>query len=82
MTTSIEQIGQLVGEIGTKQVLVDDIAATHELTGLQLRETVDGLMNVDIGEAMTQLSSQQLQLQAAYMMLARLGSMSLLNFLR
>ncbi len=82
VTTSIEQIGQLVGEIGTKQVLVDDIAATHELTGLQLRETVDGLMNVDIGEAMTQLSSQQLQLQAAYMMLARLGSMSLLNFLR
>jgi flagellin-like hook-associated protein FlgL len=49
---------------------------------LQLQDTVDGLENLDIGEAMTQLSSNQTQLQAAYMMLARLGSLSLLNFLK
>jgi len=79
---SIDQLGQLVGELGSRQVLVEDIAASHELTRLQLQDTVDGLENVDIGEAMTQLSSNQTQLQAAYMMLARLGSLSLLNFLK
>jgi len=79
---SIDQLGQLVGELGSRQVLVEDLSAAHELTRLQLQETVDGLENLDIGEAMTQLSSHQTQLQAAYMMLARLGSLSLLNFLK
>ncbi len=82
LTGSIDQLGQLVGELGNRQVLVADLAASHELTRLQLQETVDGLENLDIGEAMTQLSSHQTQLQAAYMMLARLGSLSLLNFLK
>jgi flagellar hook-associated protein 3 FlgL len=79
---SIDQLGQLVGELGSRQVLVEDLSASHELMRLQLQDTVDGLENLDIGEAMTQLSSNQTQLQAAYMMLARLGSLSLLNFLK
>lgn len=82
LTRSIDQLGQIVGELGSRQVLVADLAASHELTRLQLLETVDGLENLDIGEAMTQLSSHETQLQAAYMMLARLGSLSLLNFLK
>lgn len=79
---SIDQLGQLVGVLGSRQVLAEDLAASHELTRLQLQDTVDGLENLDIGEAMTRLSSNQTQLQAAYMMLARLGSLSLLNFLK
>jgi len=43
---------------------------------------VDETENLDLGTAMTSLSQQQLQLQAAYMILSRLSSLSLLNYLK
>ena len=58
--------------------------ATENLSSLDLKitELLSGKEDVDITELVTELSMKELTLQASYQMAAKIGSISLLNFLK
>jgi len=82
MNDAISGISQLRAHVGAQGKAVDDANSSNELAAVYVQNMVDETENLDLGAAMTSLSQQQLQLQAAYMILSRLSSLSLLNYLK
>lgn len=82
MNDAISGISQLRAQVGAQGKAVDDANANNRLATVYVQNMVDETENLDLGTAMTSLSQQQLQLQAAYMILSRLSSLSLLNYLK
>jgi len=82
MNDAISGISELRAHVGAQGKAVDDANSSNELATVYVQNIVDETENLDLGTAMTSLSQQQLQLQAAYMILSRLSSLSLLNYLK
>jgi len=68
--------------IGTSRRSLD--SATQRLGEfiLYTEQNIGDIENVDVAEAITQLTAQQTQLEAAFMTISRLSQLSLLQFLR
>jgi len=79
---AIADIAQTAAAAGSRQKTIEDLRVELETAEPYQQDVVDQIMNLDMGEAMTKLSAQQLQLQACYMVLARLSSLSLLNYVK
>ncbi len=82
MNDAISGISELRAHVGAQGKAVDDANSSNQLATVYVQNMVDETENLDLGTAMTSLSQQQLQLQAAYMILSRLSSLSLLNYLK
>lgn len=88
LTEAVEDNGanKTVGELAADVVLdirfLDSQRDKHQQYINFTTETVADIENVDMAEAVTQLNFQQVQLQASYELIARVGSLSLANFLR
>jgi len=82
MNDAISGISQLRAHVGAQGKAVDDANSSNQLATVYVQNMVDETESLDLGTAMTSLSQQQLQLQAAYMILSRLSSLSLLNYLK
>ena len=82
MNDAISGISQLRAHVGAQGKAVEDANSSNQLATVYVQNMVDETEIRDLGTAMTSLSQQQLQLQAAYMILSRLSSLSLLNYLK
>ncbi len=81
---AIEAIGDLpvtVSEIGASRLTFQRFKNTHEDFLVFTQETVSQIENVDVAEAVARLSTEQLLLEASYMLIAQLRQLSLANFL-
>lgn len=88
LTEAVEDNGadKTVGELAADVVLdirfLDSQRDKHQQYINFTTETVADIENVDTAEAVTRLNFQQVQLQASYELIARVGTLSLANFLR
>lgn len=88
LTEAVEDNGvnKTVGELAADVVLdirfLDSQRDKHQQYINFTTETVADVENVNTAEAITRLNFQEVQLQASYQLIARVGSLSLTNFLR
>ena len=81
---AIEAIGELpviVSEIGANRLTLQNFKNKHEDFLVFTQETASQIENVDVAEAISRLSSEQLLLEASYTLIAQLRQLSLANFL-
>ncbi len=81
---AVEAIGELpviVSEIGANRLTLQNFKNRHEDFLVFTQETVSQIENVDVAEAISRLSSEQLLLEASYTLIAQLRQLSLANFL-
>jgi flagellar hook-associated protein 3 FlgL len=74
-------IGELTADVVLDMTMLDSQKTRHEQFINFTSETVSDIENVDTAEAVTFLNFQQVQLQASYELISRVGSLSLVNFL-
>lgn len=74
-------IGELTADVVLDMRLLDSQRTKHQEFTNFATETIADIENVDTAEAITLLNFQQVQLQASYELIARIGSLSLANFL-
>jgi flagellar hook-associated protein 3 FlgL len=67
--------------IGTSRRAIEQANVRHNEFTLQLEQNIGDIQSVDVAQTLTELSTQQTQLQASYMTLSRLSQLSLLEFL-
>ncbi|MGB1547580.1 MAG: flagellin [Alphaproteobacteria bacterium] len=79
---AINEISDIRTNIGGSLKAVDLANTVHSDALLKVQENISNIENVDVAAAMTKLSNDQLHLEASFMVLARLSSLSLVNFLR
>ena len=82
LAAAIEGIADLRGDNGAKAARLEAMTETHRSTVLYLDETIDRLETTDLPTAMSKLAEEQANLEAAYMTVSRLSSLSLADFLR
>ena len=75
-------IGELAGDVVLDLRLLDSQREKHEEYMNFASTSISDIENVDTAEAVTLLNFQQVQLQASYELIARIGNLSLTNFLR
>lgn len=75
-------IGELTADVVLDLRLLNSQREKHQQYINFASETIADIENVDPAEAVTYLNFQQVQLQASYQLVARIGSLSLANFLR
>ena len=81
---AIAAIGELpviVSEIDANRRTLQNFKNTHEDFLAFTQETASQIENVDVAEAISRLSSEQLLLEASYTLIAQLRQLSLANFL-
>lgn len=79
---AISDLGRIRSEIGAKSAVLEATKLRHEQFQNYATEAISGLEDTDITVAITQLTSDQTLLQASYLSLSRLDSISLVDFLR
>jgi len=79
---AVNEIPDIRTGIGASLKTLELANEIHTDAILQTQGAVSGIENVDVAAAMTKLSNDQLHLEASFMVLARLSSLSLINFLR
>ena len=89
VATSIDEVEAAVGHVATQRGeqgslanRVDALLERQADTGLQLEEERSGLEDTDIQAVIARLSSQQLSLQAAQAVFARVNESTLFDILR
>lgn len=82
LSAAIDGIADLRGDNGAKAARLESITESHRSTSLYLGETIDRLESTDLPTAMSRLAEEQANLEAAYMTVSRLSSLSLADFLR
>jgi flagellar hook-associated protein 3 FlgL len=88
LTEAVEDNGtsKTIGELASDAVLdlrlLDSQREKHQQYANFASTAIGEIENVDTAEAVTLLNFQQVQLQASYELIARIGALSLTNFLR
>ncbi len=78
---SITGISEMRSELGAKYSVLEATNKGHENFLNYASTAVSDLEDTDIALAMTQLSQEQVQLEASFMVLARINQISLANYL-
>lgn len=68
--------------IGSRMAEIDDLDTVGENLDLKYAETLSSLQDLDYAEAITRLTRQQTELQAAQQSFARISQLSLFDYLR
>ena len=68
--------------IGSRMAEIDDLDAVGDNLELKYAETLSSLQDLDYAEAITRLTRQQTELQAAQQSFARVSQLSLFDYLR
>lgn len=79
---TLEDIPDIRTRIGVSHNAISDTNVKHQEFLLFAEQTITEIENVDLAKAVTQLNAQQVSLDASFLTLARLGELSLMNFLR
>jgi flagellar hook-associated protein 3 FlgL len=75
-------IGELAGDVTLDMKQLDAQKTQHQSYINFVTKSIGDIENVDTAEAVTILNSQQVQIQSSYEIIARLGDLSLTNFLK
>ncbi|MBY0334217.1 MAG: flagellin [Acetobacteraceae bacterium] len=75
-------LGNEAGALGQTQARLDAAVARHEGIGLTLTRQISSIQEVDLAATLSRLQQTQTQLEASYGAIARLGTLSLAQFLR
>lgn len=79
---AIASLPTIRSRIGTAQNALDLANEVHADMTTYLDQSITNLTSVDIPEAMTRISNEEVLLQASYMTISQLGQLSLANFMR
>ena len=79
---SIEDFGGLRASVGLRAGEVEQLQSSFETALIGAESTSSEIRDVDIAELMSKIAAQQVQLEAAYMMLSKFGELSLVNHMR
>lgn len=82
LTAAIDGIASLRGEMGAKAARLESITESHRSTILYLDQTIDRFEATDMPAALSRLAQDQANLEATYMTVSRLSSLSLADYLR
>ncbi len=82
LTAAIDGIADLRGQVGAKAARLETVTEGQRSTVLYLDETVDRLEATDLAAAVSRLAQDQANLEATYMTVSRLSSLSLADYLR
>ena len=82
MTATLASLEDLIGEIGSKQAIVDSVDERHESLGTLTQQSLHDIENADLYEVSTMILGYQTQLQASYQVTNQLQQLSLVNFLQ
>jgi flagellar hook-associated protein 3 FlgL len=79
---ALDDLGALRGKVGLRENEADQAVAGAEEALTFLQSSFSDLTEVDMAELMSRISQQQLQIEASFMVLSRIGDITLLNYLR
>ncbi|MGP1396858.1 MAG: flagellin [Inquilinaceae bacterium] len=82
MKSAVEGLADVRGRIGATGNVLEKAKEGHQNYLTYANNLISGIEDVDIAEATTRLSFDQVQLQGSYLALTRIQSISLLDFLR
>ena len=78
---ALDNVPLIISRIGGARRTLDEISVKHNDFQLFTEEAIGEIENVDVVKAMTQLTEDQVTLEASYMTVARLATLSLAQFL-
>lgn len=79
---AIDEIPDIRSSIGSDRSTLETTKSRHEDFLIATTEAVSNIEDVDVVEIVSRMAAQQTQLEASYTLTARLGQLSLVNFLR
>ena len=79
---AIDDLADFRNEIGSRLSAVTDANVRHQDFELYLENQISDIENADVTQVMTRLASEQVVLEASFMTVARLTSLTLAQFLR
>ena len=79
---TLEDIPDIRTRIGVSHSAITDTNVKHQEFLLFTERTISEIENVDLAKAVTQMNAAQVSLDASFLTLARLGELTLMNFLR
>lgn len=79
---AIAEIPEIRSSIGSDRKVLETTKYRHSDFLINTIEAVSNIEDVDVVEVITRIAAQQVQLEASYTLTARLGQLSLVNFLR
>ena len=80
--SAIASLAGFLAEIGSDLSTIEQAKQRNEDFILFVEQSISEIQNVDIPSAITQLTADQTILQASFLSIARVGSLSLVNFLK
>ena len=81
MNEALDELPDVRTRIGNARNTLDLNKTQHEEFMLYAEQTIGDIENVDVTEAITRLTNEEVQLEASLLAVARLGNLSLINFL-
>lgn len=78
---AVNDLPTIRASIGASENAIDQATNEHNTTTTYLEQTITNIKSVDVPSALTQLSSDQTVLEAAYMTTVRLSGMSLASYM-
>jgi flagellar hook-associated protein 3 FlgL len=82
LTDSLTAISDRQGYVGAQMKQMEDIRSRQDEFKLQLDIHISNIEDVDVGQAMVDLTQVQAVLEASYMTMSRLNNLSLLDSIR
>ncbi len=79
---AIAELPDIRSSIGSDRSILEQTKSRNTDFLIATTEAVSNIENVDIVAVVTRIAAQQVQLEASYTLTARLGQLSLVNFLR
>ncbi len=82
LTTALNGLADRQGYVGAQMKQMEDIRGRQDEFKLQLDIHISNIEDVDVGQAMIELTQVQAVLQASYMAVSKVNSLSLLDSIR
>jgi len=79
---AIQEIPDIRSRIGSDRLTLEQTKGRHQDFIVFTNEAINQIETVDVAAAVARMSIDQVQLEASYMLTARLSQLSLANFLR
>ena len=78
---AIDRLPNVRSEVGADQLALEEAKGRHATIMDYIEQSISDLQNVDVAQAMSRFSADEVMLEASYSVTARLGQISLLKFL-
>ncbi len=79
--SAVDGLSEIRGRIGANSLVLEQAKISHEDFVTIAMNEISGLEDVDLAEATTILSRNEVQLQASFLSMSRIRSLNLLNYL-